>query len=66
MICCKAYSGDGQFDNLTVHKIPGIILNKCEWGRDDYSLNVQNLPMGEEEDPDADLPLFASQEASDE
>lgn len=65
MICCKAFSGDGQFDNLTVHKIPGIILNKCEWGRDDYSLNVQNLPMAEQEDPNADLPLFSAEEQND-
>ncbi|MDQ2091152.1 site-specific DNA-methyltransferase [Marimonas arenosa] len=65
MICCKAFSGDGKFDNLTVHKIPGIILNKCEWGRDDYSLNVQNLPMAEQEDPNADLPLFSAEEQND-
>jgi adenine-specific DNA-methyltransferase len=21
------------------------VLRKCEWGKDDYSLNVANLPM---------------------
>jgi len=59
LICCKAYSGGENLDNLTIHKIPSVVLNKCEWGRDDYSLNVANLPMAEEEDQDADLPLFA-------
>lgn len=59
LICCKAYSGGENLDNLTIHKIPSVVLDKCEWGRDDYSLNVANLPMAEEEDPDADLPLFA-------
>ena len=59
LVCCKAYSGGENIDNLTIHKIPSIVLDKCEWGRDDYSLNVANLPMAEEEDPDADLPLFA-------
>ena len=31
--------------NLTVKKIPQAVLNKCEWGRDDYSLKVENLPQ---------------------
>lgn len=26
-----------------------MILKRCEWGHDDYSLNVANLPMAEEE-----------------
>jgi adenine-specific DNA-methyltransferase len=26
-------------------KIPNSILDLCEWGKDDYSLNVANLPM---------------------
>lgn len=25
-------------------KIPNHIRSRCEWGRDDYSLNVENLP----------------------
>tara|TARA_R110000787_G_scaffold286135_1_gene403420 strand:+ start:1351 stop:3081 length:1731 start_codon:yes stop_codon:yes gene_type:complete len=66
LVCCKAYSGGENLDNLTIHKIPSIVLDKCEWGRDDYSLNVANLPMAEEEDPDADLPLFADGGSDDE
>lgn len=66
LVCCKAYSGGDNLDNLTIHKIPSIVLDKCEWGRDDYSLNVANLPMAEEEDPDADLPLFADGGSDDE
>jgi adenine-specific DNA-methyltransferase len=31
--------------NLTLKKIPKMVLNKCEWAHDDYSLNVKNLPM---------------------
>ena len=61
LICCKAFSAQADaFDNLTILKIPQTILRKCEWGRDDYSLNVSNLPMAEPDDPDADLPLFAA------
>ena len=64
LICCKAYSANAEaFDNLTLVKIPTAILAKCEWGQDDYSLNVENLPMAdalaEDEDSVDDLPLFA-------
>lgn len=47
LICCKAFrsSNLGAFPNLTVKKIPQSVLRKCEWGKDDYSLNVANLPM---------------------
>ncbi len=33
--------------NLTLQKIPNSILHLCEWGKDDYSLNVANLPMAQ-------------------
>ncbi|WP_421789877.1 site-specific DNA-methyltransferase [Hyphobacterium sp.] len=63
LICCKAFKAEAdKFDNLTIVKIPQTILRKCEWGRDDYSLNVSNLPMAEPDDPDADLPLFSEPE----
>lgn len=45
-----------RFNNLTLKKIPNSIIKVCEWGHDDYSLNVQNLPMSEpdiEEKPKA-------------
>ena len=46
LVCCKAYEGEvNRLDNLTVTKIPQAVLDQCEWGKDDYSLNVQNLPM---------------------
>jgi adenine-specific DNA-methyltransferase len=34
-----------RWRNLTLKKIPNSILDLCEWGKDDYSLNVANLPM---------------------
>ena len=51
LICCKAFdkASAEDFDNLTVKKIPDAVLKKCEWGHDDYSLNVKNLPMAKEE-----------------
>ncbi|MEQ1837033.1 MAG: site-specific DNA-methyltransferase, partial [Candidatus Nitrotoga sp.] len=32
------------YPNLTVKKIPKQVLSRCEWGHDDYSLQVENLP----------------------
>ena len=45
LVCCGAFRGaaDG-YSNLTIRKIPKMVLRKCEWGHDDYSLNVANLP----------------------
>ncbi len=46
LVCCAAYRGStDRFANLTLKKIPKMVLSKCEWGHDDYSLNVENLPM---------------------
>ena len=45
LICCKGFSSGVKLPNLTVKKIPKAVLDKCEYGHDDYSLNVENLPM---------------------
>ncbi len=45
LICCSAFKADPkQFPNLTIKKIPKAVLKKCEWGHDDYSLEIKNLP----------------------
>lgn len=40
LICCGAFRSNPDFSNLTVKRIPQAVLARCEWGRDDYSLNV--------------------------
>lgn len=46
LVLCAAFRGDADdWSNLTIRKIPNHIRKKCEWGRDDYSLNVSNLPQ---------------------
>lgn len=57
LVCCKAFEGarSDQFANLTIRKIPAAVLDRCEWGRDDYSLKVAALPMAETP-PDAPGP----------
>ena len=44
LVLCTAFRGRGEYPNLTVKKIPKQVLSRCEWGHDDYSLQVENLP----------------------
>ncbi len=45
LILCSAFRGQVDiFPNLTIKKIPQEILSRCEWGHDDYSLDIKNLP----------------------
>ena len=54
LIMCGAFRAKSldRFPNLTIKKIPKAVLAKCEWGHDDYSLEIQNLPTkSPEEEP---------------
>ena len=45
LVLCTAFRGKpDRYANLTVKKIPKQVLSRCEWGHDDYSLRVENLP----------------------
>lgn len=45
LVLCSAFRGKAnRWPNLTIKKIPKQVLNRCEWGHDDYSLKVENLP----------------------
>jgi len=50
LICCKSYKEacDGLYPNISIKKIPNMLLGRCEFGKDDYSLNIVNLPSFEE------------------
>jgi adenine-specific DNA-methyltransferase len=51
LICCKAFRAKADaFANLTIKKIPQSVLNNCEWGRDDYSLKIAQLPEADRDD----------------
>jgi adenine-specific DNA-methyltransferase len=46
LVLCLAFRGKiDRWPNLTVKKIPKTVLARCEWGHDDYSLQVENLPQ---------------------
>ncbi len=45
LVMCLAFrSKPDRYPNLTIKKIPKAVLSRCEWGKDDYSLRVENLP----------------------
>jgi len=49
LVLCPAFRGRGEYPNLTVKKISKQVLSRCEWGHDDYSLRVENLPQKPQE-----------------
>lgn len=69
LVCCKAYNAkEDAFDNITLGKIPQVVLKKCEWGRDDYSLKIAKVAPPEEAaatvppEPDAEAAQTATPE----
>ncbi|MBF0612484.1 MAG: site-specific DNA-methyltransferase [Magnetococcales bacterium] len=54
LVLCLAFRGSPErWPNLTVKKIPNTVLSRCEWGHDDYSLKVENLPAAQPSPPPA-------------
>lgn len=46
LICCTQFQSEctNRYPNITLKKIPKMLLGRCEFGRDDYSLNIVALP----------------------
>ena len=57
LVLCTAFRGKGEYPNLTVKKIPKQVLTRCEWGHDDYSLQIENLPKALPSPPSPPAPL---------
>lgn len=54
LICCKAYQPEceNRHTTITIKKIPSLLLDKCEFGRNDYSLKIVQVPTEDQkEDP---------------
>jgi adenine-specific DNA-methyltransferase len=65
LICCGAFKvkDPERFTNLTLKKLPKAVLDKAEWDKDDYSLQISQLPLVEEEpeeDEEAPAPKRAA------
>jgi adenine-specific DNA-methyltransferase len=52
LICTPAFDvGLGKrYENINVRKIPQSVLNKCEYGAEDYNLNIVNPPELDEDE----------------
>ena len=46
LICCTAFQKEciNHAKNITVKKIPQMLLGRCEFNKDDYSLNIIDMP----------------------
>lgn len=52
LVCAPAFDVglDKRYDNIQVKKIPQSVLDKCEYGIDNYNLNVVDIPIIDEEE----------------
>ena len=47
IIACRSFDSglDKAYDNITVKKIPQMLLERCEFGKSDYNLNIVHPPV---------------------
>ena len=47
IIACRSFDRglDKAYDNITVKKIPQMLLERCEFGKTDYNLNIVHPPV---------------------
>lgn len=52
LICAKSFAAEceNHFSNITIKKIPQMILGKCEFGKDNYDLNIIKVTEAEAEE----------------
>lgn len=52
VIACRSFDNgvDRVYPNITIKKIPQMLLSKCEFGREDYNLNIVRPPVYEDEE----------------
>ena len=65
LVCCKSFAKgcSNRHSNITIKKIPQMLLGRCEFGKDDYSFNIVNLPQEEPEENSVDNGLQEKQTA---
>ena len=58
LICCTAFQKEctNHAPNITVKKIPQMLLGRCEFNKDDYSLNIIDMPQLDLEEDLDDFP----------
>lgn len=50
LIACKSYQEgcENRHANISIKKIPHMLMGRCEFGKDDYSFNIVNMPLDED------------------
>lgn len=68
LICCTAFQPEckSRHSHITIKKIPQMLLGRCAFGKDDYSLNIIDLPKLDEEEWDDDFEEDAAAAPSEE
>ena len=56
IIACRSFESgvDKLYSNITVKKIPQMLLDRCEYGRENYNLKIINPPEYEDDEDDDD------------
>jgi len=46
LICSKSFQKacENKYPNINIKKIPNMLLGRCEFGREDYSMNIIDMP----------------------
>lgn len=54
IIACKSYDekAANAFGNIVIKKIPQMLLNRCEFNKDNYNLNIVHPPVYDEVEDD--------------
>lgn len=76
LVCCKGFAaacknrysspptGGRSGGAITIKKIPQMLFGRCEFGKDDYSLNIVNLPHNETDNTGTDEDEINSEETT--
>lgn len=65
LICCTAFQKEckSAHNNISIKKIPKMLLGRCEFGKDNYNLNIISIPeMEKDEDAKEDEDYIKSKE----
>ena len=51
VIACRSFDSglDKAYDNITIKKIPQMLLERCEFGKENYNLNIVHPPVYDDE-----------------
>lgn len=52
IIACRSFDAglDKAYSNITIKKIPQMLLDRCEFGKTDYALNIVHPPVYDDEE----------------